>query len=251
MLREKAIVTAIPTTDTVMTTNVSVGATSLLSLLHISSPALPVGAFAYSQGLEYALDHGWCSNRDDVESWIQDNLQYGLGQLDLPMFVRLYTAWSHKDKEQVRYWNQSVLAFRETKELYLEDIQVGSAYAQWHLGQCEEGKQETRQQYLDYVDKPTVVTMSTLAAVLSHIDLNTALLGFAWSWCENQIACASKAMPMGQTDGQKILQGLIPKIVLVCEEAKRIKDDEIGTGLMGLAVASSLHEQQYSRLFRS
>lgn len=229
----------------------TIDAKSILSLLHISSPALPVGAFAYSQGLEYALDHGWCKNRDDVNQWIEDNLQYGLGQLDLPLFVRLYESWKSKNLEQVNQWNQTLLAFRETKELYLEDIQVGSAYARWHIGQSEEHDAESRQFLIDSVDQPTVVTMSALASVLNDIDLNSALLGFTWSWCENQIACASKAMPMGQTDGQKILQGLIPKIISVCDQAQQIKDDEIGTGLMGLAVASSLHEQQYSRLFRS
>lgn len=221
-------------------------ANSLLALLHISSPALPVGAFAYSQGLEYALDHGWCNNRDDVASWIEDNLAYGLGQLDLPIFLRLYDAWLNSDVAQIEYWNQMLLAFRETKELYLEDTQVGSAYGQWHLGQ-----DKNREHYLQLCPQPSVVAMSSLASVLSDIDKSTALLGFAWSWCENQIACASKAMPMGQTDGQKILQSLIPKITTICEQAVLIKDDEIGTGQMGLALASSLHEQQYSRLFRS
>lgn len=221
-------------------------ANSLLALLHISSPALPVGAFAYSQGLEYALDHGWCNNKDDVQSWIENNLIHGLGQLDLPVFLRLYDAWMNNDVPMIQHWNQTLLAFRESKELYLEDTQVGSAYGMWHLGQ-----DKNRESYLELCPQPSVVAMSSLASVLTNIDKQTALLGFTWSWCENQIACASKAMPMGQTDGQQILQSLIPKITQVCEQAALIKDDEIGTGLMGLALASSLHEQQYSRLFRS
>lgn len=219
---------------------------SLLSLLHISSPALPIGAFAYSQGLEFALDKGWCKNRDDVQKWIQENLEFGIGQLDLPVYQRLYESWMNKDFESVRYWNATLIAFRESKELYLEDIQVGSAYEQWHLGQ-DQGRSE----YLDQCPQPSVVTMSALAAVFSNIPCDQALLGFAWGWAENQIASASKAMPMGQTDGQKILQALIPLMARVCEQAKEINDDEIGTGLMGTAIASSLHEQQYSRLFRS
>ena len=235
-----------------------INAASILSLLHISSPALPVGAFAYSQGLEYALDAGWCKNREDVQAWIEENLKYGLGQLDLPVFLRMYNAWKDKDETAIQYWNETLLAFRESKELYLEDIQVGSAYAQWHLGQEkgqgqgeEHNKTIGRSSYIEMLEKPTVVAMSSLASVLSDIDAQTALLGFIWSWCENQIASASKAMPMGQTDGQRILQSLIPKIVEICEQANHIADDEIGTGLMGVAMASSLHEQQYSRLFRS
>jgi len=228
-------------------------ASSLLALLHISSSSLPVGAFAYSQGLEYALDSGWCTNREQVQAWITDNLRLGLGRLDLPIYARLYRVWqavltepSAGVSEQLIFWNQSLLAYRETRELYLEDVQVGSAYAQWHLGQGAE-----RQQYLELCPQPTVVAMSALAAVLTHIDLPNALLGFAWGWAENQIACASKAMPMGQTDGQRILQGLIPLLAEVCEQALLLDDDQLGTSLFGTALASSLHEQQYSRLFRS
>jgi urease accessory protein len=218
----------------------------LLSLLHLSSPALPVGAFAYSQGLEYALDIGWCKNREDVHHWISDNLKFGLGQLDLPVYIRIFKAWQKLDADSIQYWNDTLLAFRETKELYLEDTQVGSAYVQWHLGQDPK-----RQTQLDICKTPTVVTMSALAAVLTNINIENALLGFIWSWAENQITCASKAMPMGQTDAQKTLQSLIPEMAKACEQALLIKDHDIGTSLVGTAMASALHEQQYSRLFRS
>lgn len=219
---------------------------SLLALLHLSSPALPVGAFAYSQGLEYALDCGWCKNDKDVKSWIEDNLRLGFGQLDLPIYIRMFNAWQNKQVKDVKHWNQTLLSFRESKELYLEDVQVGSAYVQWHLGQ-----DPARAQWVHAIDQPTVVAMNALGATLSGIELSTALMGFAWSWCENQVTCASKALPLGQTQAQQILQALIPVIADVCEQAKHIQDDDIGTGLMGLAIASSLHEQQYSRLFRS
>lgn len=219
---------------------------SLLALLHLSSSALPVGAFAYSQGLEYALDSGWCQNRDQIQDWLLQNLRYGLGQLDLPIYLRCYRAWQKKEFGELQRWNQTLLAFRETRELYLEDIQVGGAYRQWHLGQ-----DPSREKLVNVCDTPTVVAMNSLAAVLAQIGESQALLGFIWGWAENQIACASKAMPMGQTDGQKILQQLIPQLVLVCGQAEAIKDNDIGTGLMGSALASALHEHQYSRLFRS
>lgn len=219
---------------------------SLLALLHLSSPALPVGAFAYSQGLEYALDGGWCKNADQVSDWIEDNLRLGFGQLDLPVYIRIFNAWQNNDRETVSDWNHTLLSFRESKELWLEDTQVGSAYVQWHLGQ-----DPTRAPLVNSIKQPTVVSMNALAASLNKIDLSTALMGFAWSWCENQVTSASKALPLGQTQAQQILQKLIPVIAEVCEQATQIKDDEIGSGLMGLAIASSLHEQQYSRLFRS
>jgi urease accessory protein len=229
-----------------VSTVMSISGSHLLGLLQLSSPALPVGAFAYSQGLEFALDNNWCSGSGDVAKWIENNLEFGLGQLDLPIYCRLYSAWQEQDIERLQYWNATLLAFRETKELYLEDIQIGSAFRQWHLGQDSE-----RDSYLNLCEQPTVAAMHSLASVLSQINLESSILGFAWSWAENQISCASKAMPMGQTDAQRILKSLMPLIGEVCDNAQDISDDDIGSNLMGTAMASALHEQQYSRLFRS
>jgi urease accessory protein len=227
--------------------------TRLLNLLHISSPALPIGAFAYSQGLEYTLDAGWCKTAADVEQWIKSVLQQGIGGVDLPILKRLYQAWNEHDKAQVEHWNDTLLAFRETKELYLEDVQVGDAFKQWHLSQSQESLSQTvgLEDALDWVEKPSVVAMYALHGVLTDISVEDCLVGFSWAWMENQIAAASKAMPMGQTDGQRILRHLIPVIEDVVTKAMNAEDHEIGSGLVGLAMSSSLHEHQYSRLFRS
>lgn len=218
----------------------------VLALLHLSSPALPVGAFAYSQGLEFALEQGDCQTPEAVEHWIQQGLTQGLGQLDLPIYQRLCEAWQTGDADSLNHWNDTLLAFRETKELYQEDIQVGQAFAQWHLGQDPQ-----RHNQIALLSLPTVAAMHGLAAVIADLDMTSALLGFAWSWCENQVACASKAMPMGQTHGQTLLQRLMPRIIQTCDQARQLRDAEIGQGQMGLALASSFHEHQYSRLFRS
>ena len=228
-----------------MRTNASSGS-ALLSLLHISSSALPIGAFAYSQGLEYALDKGWCDDRDSIQQWIGDNLLYGFARLDLPVYCRLYAAWQEHDINAIQHWNYSLLAFRESKELYDEDIQVGSAFAQWHRGQ-----DTTRGQFIKCCSKPTVAAMHSLAACLGGIALSEALLGFCWAWLENQVACASKALPLGQTDAQQILRHLLPQLENVCGHAIDIPDGEIGSSTFNTAMASSFHEHQYSRLFRS
>ncbi|MBL4879980.1 MAG: urease accessory protein UreF [Oleispira sp.] len=232
--------------------------TSLLNLLHISSPALPIGTFAYSQGLEYTLEVGWCKNADDVEQWVKSVMVHGLGGVDLPILKRLHQAWSvyinkheqagEQDKgiEPLKYWNATLLAFRETKELYLEDIQVGDAFKQWHKSQSAEHLAK-----LELVDKPTVACMYALNGVIKGLTVEECLIGFVWSWLENQITSASKAMPMGQTDGQNIIRHLIPEIEGVIENAMTVEDDDIGSGLVGLSMSSALHENQYSRLFRS
>ncbi|MEH6450693.1 MAG: urease accessory UreF family protein [Oleispira sp.] len=241
--------------------------TSLLNLLHISSPALPIGAFAYSQGLEYTLEAGWCNNADDVEQWIKSVMVHGLGGVDLPILKRLHQAWSAYFIEQeeageqvnkensntdslnsqsLKEWNATLLAFRETKELYLEDIQVGDAFKQWHKSQSAEHLAK-----LEIVDKPTVACMYALNGVIKGLTVEECLIGFVWAWLENQITSASKAMPMGQTDGQNIIRHLIPEIEAVVENAMQLEDDDIGSGLVGLSMSSALHEHQYSRLFRS
>jgi urease accessory protein len=247
-------------THTIMNTKMQT--TSLLNLLHISSPALPIGAFAYSQGLEYTLEAGWCKNADDVEQWIKSVMIHGLGGVDLPILKRLHHAWSayfieHEEvdeqvneknskSESLKAWNATLLAFRETKELYLEDIQVGDAFKQWHKSQSAEHLAK-----LELVDKPTVACMYALNGVIKGLTVEECLIGFVWSWLENQITSASKAMPMGQTDGQNIIRHLIPKIEAVVESAMQLEDDDIGSGLVGLSMSSALHENQYSRLFRS
>lgn len=227
---------------------------SLLNLLHISSPALPIGAFAYSQGLEYTLEAGWCKDAADVEQWIESVMIHGLGGVDLPILKRLHQAWfsyeqenkADKNSDILQYWNATLLAFRETKELYLEDIQVGAAFKQWHLSQSQAHIDK-----LEIIDKPTVASMYALNGVIKGLTVEECLIGFVWAWLENQITAASKAMPMGQTDGQNIIRHLIPKIEAVIENAMTLEDDDIGSGLVGLSMSSALHENQYSRLFRS
>jgi urease accessory protein len=241
--------------------------TSLLNLLHISSPALPIGAFAYSQGLEYTLEAGWCKNADDVEQWIKSVMVHGLGGVDLPILKRLHHAWrvyfiEHEEADEqvnkenshieslnaqsLQGWNATLLAFRETKELYLEDIQVGDAFKQWHKSQSAEHLAK-----LELIDKPTVACMYALNGVIKGLTVEECLIGYVWTWLENQITSASKAMPMGQTDGQNIIRHLIPEIEVVVENAIQLEDDDIGSGLVGLSMSSALHENQYSRLFRS
>ena len=253
--------------------NTKMQTTSLLNLLHISSPALPIGAFAYSQGLEYTLEAGWCKNADDVEQWIKSVMTHGLGGVDLPILKRLHQTWSSYEQEKnkgddqtqaaeslnfqslnsqslnsqsLKAWNATLLAFRETKELYLEDIQVGDAFKQWHKSQSAEYLAE-----LELIDKPTVASMYALNAVIKGLTVKECLIGFVWAWLENQITAASKAMPMGQTDGQNIIRHLIPEIEAVIDKSMQLEDDEIGSGLVGLSMSSALHEHQYSRLFRS
>ncbi len=216
-----------------------------LKLMYLVSPALPVGAYAYSQGLEYAVDSGWLANEEQVGEWIDGVLEHSVGALDLPALIRLYQAWKENDVAGVDYWNSYVRANRETSELLLEDEQLGLALRRLLLS-LEIFRAEMP------ADAPvSFVTLFALAGVEWNIPLDKLLEGFCWSWLENQVAAATKLVPLGQTQAQRLLLKLMDRIPPVCKRAVSIDDDQIGVGLPGLAIASALHERQYSRLFRS
>ena len=177
--------------DTPMTTD-----TALLSLLRLVSPALPVGGFAYSQGLEYAVDAGWVKSADQVRDWLAGVLVHGLGRLDVPLVLRLHEAVG--DDELFGHWNDVALAARRW------GVAAGAC--------CQ---------------------------------------GYLWSWLENQLTVAAKTVPIGQTDCQRIAAALMPAILNAVETGSALGDGDIGGGLPGMAMASMLHETQYSRLFRS
>lgn len=213
---------------------------ALLGLMRLVSPALPVGGFAYSQGLEAAVDQGWVTDAQATQSWLSGVISNGLAVLDVPLLARLYD--SADELESYIYWNQYVLACRETMELRKEELQMGRAL--WRLLSD-----------LDYTlpggVRPTWVGAFALAGKFWGLDRHRTCLGFLWSWLENQLAVAAKTIPIGQTDVQRIAQALQVVLVDAVDTALRLEESEIGGGMPGLVMASMKHETQYSRLFRS
>jgi len=218
---------------------------SMIRLWQLISPALPIGSFSYSQGLENAIDSGQLKTEADVESWLKMQMEFGLAKLDLPALYRLMSAWKKQDVGAVINWNERLLAFRETAELYDEDCQVGYALTRLLTDLDIDGAAQWQKQKVSYV------TMYALVCERWNINKEDAVAGFLWAWCENMVAAAVKLLPMGQTSGQKMLISLGDAITTSCEHAKQIKDNELGSVLPGLAMASAYHETQYSRLFRS
>ena len=214
-----------------------------LHLLHLSSPALPIGAYAYSQGLEYAIENKWVvDNR--LRDWLSDGLSLGVGRLDLPILIRVLNALNGSDSIAMNSWNSILLASRETEELLLEDQQVGAAL--WrlltNLMDCQE---------ISFVQKPGYAVAFAVACYKWEVPLEGALEAYCYSWLENQVTAATKLVPLGQTSAQKLLLGLLEEIPTTCATAQTLEDDDIGLSLPGLAMASSHHEYQHTRLFRS
>lgn len=218
-----------------------------LRLWQLISPALPVGAYAYSQGLEYAVEAGWVGDEASAQKWIGGQLGNSLAWLDLPILLRLHAAWGDGDLATVQAWNLRLLAARETQELRAEDQQLGAA-----LQRLLVDLKLPRVDGWSTLHTPTTfATMFALATSQWQVTAADAAQGYAWAWCENQIAAAIKLVPLGQTAGQRLLCALLPQIVAAAQHAATLEDAEIGASLPGVAVASALHESQYSRLFRS
>tara|TARA_R110002095_G_scaffold215958_2_gene211587 strand:+ start:339 stop:1007 length:669 start_codon:yes stop_codon:yes gene_type:complete len=218
---------------------------ALLHLMHLVSPSLPIGGFAYSQGLEYALDSGWLQSDDDIYDWLHGVLAEGLARVELPLLIRFVEAYQANDTQQVAHWNRWLRANRETKELLFEDEQVGQALRRLlvSLEVVDSADQQPPQ--------PTFCSQFARAGLYFEVPISELLHGFGWNWLENQVAVACKILPLGQTAAQKLIIRLLPTIEVAVTRAQSLDDDQLGATLPGLALASAQHETQYSRLFRS
>ena len=214
--------------------------------MRLTSPSLPIGGYSYSQGLEFAVSSGWVHDVPTTLDWIQGLLKYSLTNLDLPVFARLYASWERDNIEEVNYWNNFLIASRDSFELQEEDRQMCKALARLLVDlDLDEAKLFLRTSHGCFL------TLFSLAAVRWKISLNDAANGFLWMWAENKVLCAMKLIPLGQTDGQKILSAIIETISQVIAHGLAIEDEDIGYTAPGQAIASALHETQYTRLFRS
>ncbi|QQS54368.1 MAG: urease accessory protein UreF [Candidatus Competibacteraceae bacterium] len=219
---------------------------NLPRLLQLCSPSLPVGAYAYSQGLECAVERGWVRDAASAGAWILGLLGHSIRHLDLPVFARLYQAWNTADPDTARRWNAWLYASREAAELQREDRHLGTALARLltDLGIAEAEP---------WRNAPRVcfATLFSLATVRWNIPLPEATTGYAWAWTENQVVAATRLLPLGQTASQRLLTAAGPVIAAAVEQGLKLADEDIGAAAPGLALAGALHETQYSRLFRS
>lgn len=214
----------------------------LLALLHLSSPALPIGAFAYSSGLESAIELGWVRNEAGLQSWLGGML-HGLAYLDVPVLLRLADVDARGDRDQLAMWSDFLRASRETRELLFEDEQQAMALTRLLKGQGLDVSTLPPQ--------PAFMAVYSLAARHWGLSPQWAALGWLWSWLENQLTVASKTLPLGQTAAQRLLLLLKPALLESLRLAATLNDEQLGLSLPGQVQASCLHETQYSRLFRS
>ena len=217
---------------------------SLVRLMHLASVSLPVGGYAFSHGMEYAIDAGWIRKADQVEHWVREQLHLGLSGTDIPLLRLSMQACAQEDWLELKRINELTLACRETHELTLTDTAMGEALMRL-MNSLQMAQPFSKSESVSFV------CLFALAASLWQIPYRAAANGFLWSWLENQIAAATKLVPLGQTQAQQLLVALQPELETAIEQAEEISEEAIGAGLPALAIASSQHEHMYSRLFRS
>lgn len=227
---------------------VTLEADDLSHLLQLASPMLPVGAYAYSQGLEWAIESKVVSDAKTTASWIIDAIEVYLSNFELPVLLRMRKAWDKKDIAALKYWNSYYCAGRDTAEARAETLQMGYSLVR----------------LLDDIDLDTASLMLlerfvpvsfplayACATSVWRIPVQSSLHAFLWSWAENQVSAAMKTVPLGQVAGQRMLLDISLKIPAAVKTACTLEDDQLSNFAPGLSIAGSQHETQYSRLFRS
>lgn len=220
---------------------------SLVGLMWLASPALPVGGFSYSDGLEAAIDAGVVSDEASAAAWLSDQLHLTLARSDLPLVAAAHAAWTARDAARIAELNEWALATRETSELRAQSEQMGRSMLDWLRQRAPD---DERVAVLGQ-RVPAWPLAFALGTALAGADAAEAALAFGFSWAENQVQAALKAVPLGQSAGQRVLSRLARELEPLAQAAPRVGDDERQAFAPLLAVRSAQHEVQYSRLFRS
>jgi urease accessory protein len=227
------------------------GSAGLLQLLWLASPALPVGGFSYSEGLEAAVDNGQVHNEASAATWLLDQLHLGLARSDLAVAAQAIPAWRANDIPRITALNDWILHTRETQEFRLQVEQMGRSMQEWArtLGALGHGIHEQLQ--AARLDPPTYPVAMACAMARSDAREHDALLTYGFAWAENMVQAAIKSVPLGQSAGQRILAQLAQAMPAAVAQAQSLTDQTRQAFTPMLAILSAQHETQYSRLFRS
>jgi urease accessory protein len=239
------------TTDTDTITGMTTDAPSaLLHLMWLASPALPVGGFSYSEGLEAAVEGGLVTNEAQASDWLIDQLHLSLARADLPVLARACVAWHDHDTTRLVALNDWLRHTRETAELRAQAEQMGRSLLDW-LRNSAFAEDQRIQTLASLQPAPLWPVAFALAAELANATPHDALVAFAWGWAENMAQAAMKSVPLGQAGAQRILTRLAAAIPAACAQALQLPDGDRQAATPMLAILSAQHEVQYSRLFRS
>lgn len=217
----------------------------LLYLLQLTSPTLPVGAYSYSEGIETLVTKQIITNKETLKTWIIQSLKYGSIRIESAVMLRAYHKFN--DLEGLIKWNHWLSATRETKELRQQSWQMGQSLLKLLTELQPEIKPISRSLY-PYCNYAIIFG---IAGAIWKISTQELLLGYLQSWSSNLISAGLRLIPLGQTDGQKILIKLHDDLMQATQDILELKDADLSGWGWGLSLASMQHETLYTRLFRS
>ena len=217
---------------------------ALLHLLQFASPALPIGGYSYSQGLETAIDAGVVTDAAGARAWIAGYLAEVIALWEAPLLWRLLKAFEQGDYDAVALWSERFIASRDSAEFRAETIQMGYSLTNLvkELGVADVTKLDTE------VSLPTAFACAVSALAIPHEE---ALLAMLFSWAENQVLVCVKSVPLGQVAGQRLLLSLAPDLEAAAARACDLSDAGMSNWAPGLSMLSMRHEVQHGRLYRS
>lgn len=213
---------------------------ALLRLIWLASPALPVGGFSYSEGLEAAVEAGLVRDEATAGDWLLAQLQASLARADLAIVAKAVDAARVHDGAELARLDAWVRQTRETSELRQQSEQMGKSLAEWRRSLGD-----------DPGPIATFPVAFAMAAARTTAPARHIALAYAFAWSENMMQAAIKAVPLGQSAGQRILARLADAIPAAVDHAVALPEGERQSFTPMLAILSARHETQYSRLFRS
>jgi urease accessory protein len=222
---------------------------ALLQLMQLASPALPVGGFSYSEGLEAAVESGHVGSEALAGDWLLDQLQLSLERADLPVLAQALPAWQANDLMRIVELNDWVTWTRESAEMRQQTQQMGRSLAEW-LKNVDTPDARVAQ-LVALRPAPTWPVAFALAAAQTAAPGRDVLLAFGFGWAENMVQAAMRSVPLGQSAAQRMLARLIDALPDAVQRAAALSDDQRQAFTPMLAILSAQHETQYSRLFRS
>ncbi len=242
-----------------------------MRLMQMTSQAFPIGGYSHSLGLEAAIESGLVQSEQSVRRWIADVLTYSIAKYEIPMLLDMHAGWSQRDDSSLHLLNERFLAARESAELRAAVVQMGVSMRS--LLAALPGVGDFLSGTLQSIEEPSLPLAWSGLAQDWRIAAADSATAYLWSWAENQVLVAMKGVPIGQSAGQRVLLHIGERIGEIGERIGEIGETSqhgeasqfvgascVGGGshdqtwsnfAPGLAILSSQHETQYSRLFRS